>query len=71
MSATMEIKVKCGCGSILSFREAIAAEMGEAVQGSDHYQVLFILGVVLFLITCGINIASDLIVKGVRKQGNA
>jgi phosphate transport system permease protein len=45
----------------------IAAEMGEAVHGSDHYRVLFILGVVLFIITCGINMASDLIVKGVKK----
>ena len=45
----------------------IAAEMGETVQGSDHYRVLFILGIVLFVITCGINVASDLIVKGVKK----
>ncbi len=45
----------------------IAAEMGETVQGSDHYRVLFILGIVLFVITCSINVASDLIVKGVKK----
>ena len=49
----------------------IAAEMGETVHGSEHYRVLFILGVVLFLITCIINVAADLIVKGVRKQGNS
>jgi phosphate transport system permease protein len=49
----------------------IAAEMGETVQGSDHYRVLFILGVVLFVITCGINIAADLIVKGVKNQEQA
>ncbi|HAM72432.1 MAG TPA: phosphate ABC transporter permease subunit PstC, partial [Verrucomicrobiales bacterium] len=49
----------------------IAAEMGETVNGSDHYRVLFILGIVLFVITCGINIASDLIIKGVKKQGKA
>src|SRR6266566_3761753 len=45
----------------------IAAEMGETVQGSEHYRVLFVLGIVLFVITCGINVASDLIVKGVKK----
>ncbi|PYI82741.1 MAG: phosphate ABC transporter permease subunit PstC [Verrucomicrobia bacterium] len=45
----------------------IAAEMGETVHGSEHYRVLFILGVVLFVITCGINVASDLIIKGVKK----
>ncbi len=45
----------------------LAAEMGETVHGSDHYRVLFILGIVLFVITCSINVASDLIVKGVKK----
>jgi len=45
----------------------IAAEMGETVHGSDHYRVLFVLGIVLFVITCSINVASDLIVKGVKK----
>src|SRR5438067_1676894 len=45
----------------------IAAEMGETVPGSEHYRVLFILGIVLFLITCSINVASSLIVKGVKK----
>ncbi len=49
----------------------IAAEMGEAVHGSDHYRVLFILGIVLFAITCSINVASDLIVKGVKNQPQA
>jgi ABC-type phosphate transport system permease subunit len=49
----------------------IAAEMGETVQGSDHYRTLFVLGVVLFLITCGINVASDLIVKGVKNSNKS
>ena len=49
----------------------IAAEMGETAHGDPHYQVLFILGIVLFVITCAINVASDLIVKGVKKANNA
>jgi ABC-type phosphate transport system permease subunit len=49
----------------------IAAEMGEAVHGDAHYQVLFILGIVLFVVTCSINVASDLIVKGVKKSNKA
>jgi phosphate transport system permease protein len=49
----------------------IAAEMGEAVQFGEHYRVLFVLGIVLFVITCGINVASDLIVKGVKKANQA
>ncbi len=48
----------------------IAAEMGETVHGDDHYRVLFILGIVLFVITCGINVASDFIVKGVKKSNH-
>jgi phosphate transport system permease protein len=46
---------------------AIAAEMGETVNGGPHYRMLFMLGVVLFLIACSINVAADLIVKGVKK----
>jgi ABC-type phosphate transport system permease subunit len=46
----------------------IAAEMGEAVRGGEHFQVLFILGIVLFIMTCAINVASDLIVKGVKQS---
>jgi phosphate transport system permease protein len=33
----------------------IAAEMGEVAQGSQHYSVLFAVGIVLFVITFGIN----------------
>jgi phosphate transport system permease protein len=40
----------------------IAAEMGEVAQGSLHYNVLFGIGIVLFLITAGINsLASRLV----------
>jgi phosphate transport system permease protein len=45
----------------------IAAELGEASVGSDHYQVLFVIGILLFLITFVVNLTADLIVKGVRK----
>jgi phosphate transport system permease protein len=47
---------------------AIAAEMGEVENGSDHYRVLFILGIVLFVITCSINLVSDLIIKGMKRR---
>lgn len=47
---------------------AIAAEMGETVHGEAHYRMLFVLGVVLFVMTCGINVASDLIIKGVKNK---
>ncbi len=37
----------------------IASEMGETVQGSDHYFSLFAIGIVLFVITFIINLAAD------------
>ena len=46
----------------------IAAELGEASVGSDHYQVLFIIGILLFTITFAVNMAADLVVRGVRRN---
>ncbi len=37
----------------------IAAEMGETVQGSEHYYALFAIGIVLFVITFIINFIAD------------
>ena len=41
----------------------IAAELGEAPTGGAHYQALFLLGCVLFLITMVISIAAEMISK--------
>lgn len=38
----------------------IAAEMGEAVIGSEHYFALFAIGIVLFIISFAINVTADL-----------
>lgn len=46
----------------------IAAELGEAPVGSDHYRVLFVTGVLLFAITFAVNFTADLIVRGIRKK---
>jgi phosphate transport system permease protein len=45
----------------------IAAELGEASVGSAHYQVLFVIGILLFSITFVVNLLADLIVKGSAK----
>ena len=45
----------------------IAAELGETAAGSTHYQALFTIGIFLFVITFIINLAADLVVRGVRK----
>jgi phosphate transport system permease protein len=42
----------------------IAAEMGEVAQGSLHYQVLFAIGIVLFLVTFAINSLAGLLIGG-------
>jgi phosphate transport system permease protein len=46
----------------------IAAELGEARQGSEHYQVLFLIGVLLFTLTFVVNLVADTVVKGIRKK---
>ncbi len=54
--------------SIRALTATIAAEMGEAPHGSDHYRALFTIGMFLFLITFMINLTADLIVRGIRKR---
>ncbi|MFT5523033.1 MAG: phosphate transport system permease protein [Pirellulaceae bacterium] len=44
----------------------IASELGEAARGSDHYHVLFVIGVVLFVITFIVNLLADFAVKGIK-----
>jgi len=53
--------------SVRALTATIAAELGETAVGSDHYQVLFTIGIFLFVITFVINLTADLIVRGVRK----
>jgi phosphate transport system permease protein len=54
--------------SVRTLTANIAAELGEAPTGSDHYRVLFLMGVLLFLITFAVNLAADLVVRGVRRR---
>lgn len=46
----------------------IAAEMGEVANGSVHYHVLFFIGIVLFLISLGVNIAASSVVFRAKKR---
>lgn len=46
----------------------IAAELGETVTGDAHYQVLFVIGVVLFCMAFVVNLTADLVVKGIHKE---
>lgn len=57
------------CDPVRALTSTIAAELGETDHGSDHYQALFTLGLLLFLITFGINMLADRIVRGSRDKG--
>jgi phosphate transport system permease protein len=46
----------------------IASELGEAVAGDTHYRVLFLIGLVLFVITFAVNLLADLMIKGFRSE---
>jgi len=54
--------------SVRTLTANIAAELGEAPANSDHYRVLFLTGVLLFMITFAVNLTADFIVRGVRKK---
>lgn len=54
--------------SVRTLTANIAAELGEAPAKSEHYRVLFMTGVFLFIITFLVNLAADITVRGVRKQ---
>jgi phosphate transport system permease protein len=54
--------------SVRTLTANIAAELGEAPAGSDHYRVLFLTGLLLFLITFAVNLTADLVIRGVRRQ---
>jgi phosphate transport system permease protein len=46
----------------------IAAEMGETVQGGDHYAALFAIGIVLFVITFAINGMAEIYLHRTTKR---
>jgi phosphate transport system permease protein len=54
--------------SVRALTATIAAELGETAVGSDHYKVLFTLGVLLFAVTFVINLAADLAIRGTRRR---
>jgi len=50
--------------SVRALTATIAAELGETAVGSEHYQALFSLGILLFTVTFAVNLAADLLVRG-------
>ncbi len=54
--------------SVRTLTATIAAELGETARGSDHYQALFAVGVLLFGLTFVVNLTADLLVRGARNR---
>jgi phosphate transport system permease protein len=54
--------------SVRTLTANIAAELGEAPAQSDHYRVLFMTGVLLFIITFIVNITADFVIRGIRNK---
>jgi phosphate transport system permease protein len=46
----------------------IAAEMGEVATGSVHYHVLFLVGIVLFVVTLGVNLTAASVIFHQKKR---
>lgn len=77
---TMTVMMVTGNAAILPFNlgalfhpvrtmtATIAAEMGEVANGSTHYHVLFLIGVVLFVISLGINVAASAVVIRIKHR---
>jgi phosphate transport system permease protein len=68
---TMAVMMVTGNAAVIPYRlnsffmpvrtmtATIAAEMGEVAKDSTHYHVLFLIGILLFIISLGINIAAS------------
>ena len=54
--------------SVRTLTANVAAELGEAPAGSDHYRVLFLTGVLLFSLTFVVNLVADLVIRGWRRK---
>lgn len=77
---TMTVMMVTGNAAVLPFNlgalfhpvrtmtATIAAEMGEVANGSTHYHVLFFIGIVLFLISLGINVAASAVVFRIKHR---
>lgn len=46
----------------------IAAELGESPKGGEHYQALFAIGLLLFILSFVVNLLADYFIRGKKKQ---
>ncbi len=56
---------------ITTLTATIASEMGDAVAGSNHMASLFTIGLLLLIITVGINLAANVFIRGFKRKNDA
>jgi phosphate transport system permease protein len=54
--------------SVRALTATIASELGETAQGSEHYQALFALGILLFSVNFVINLIADMALRSTVKE---
>ncbi|MCZ2128188.1 MAG: phosphate ABC transporter permease subunit PstC [Anaerolineales bacterium] len=77
---TMTVMMVTGNAPVLAFKlgslfapartmtATIAAEMGEVANGSAHYHVLFLIGIILFLISLLVNVLASSVIFRARRR---
>jgi phosphate transport system permease protein len=74
---TMIVLMASGNASIVSWNifdstrtitATIAAELGEVVFGSAHYRILFLIGVLLFIVTFLTNLTADVVLNRLKSK---
>jgi phosphate transport system permease protein len=64
----LAIKLGSLFSPVRTMTATIAAEMGEVASGSTHYHVLFLIGLVLFMISLAVNIIASSVVFRTKKR---
>ncbi len=67
-AAVLPIKLNSILSPVRTMTATIAAEMGEVAKNSTHYHVLFLIGLVLFIISLVINVLASLTVFREKKR---
>ncbi len=67
-AAVLPIKLNSFFSPVRTMTATIAAEMGEVAKNSTHYHVLFFIGLLLFVISLGINIIASTAMFHKRKR---
>jgi len=64
----MPLQLNSLLSPVRTMTATIASEMGEVASGSQHYQVLFFIGITLFLLSLIINITASLVSTRARQR---